>query len=214
MFAGLARFWIMTSPGDPGPLPDEAPVPAVAPAPEVGRWHPLPSPQWSELIRLHHRGVVLSLVATGFEFRAAEELAHEAWARLIEKQQQGRLTELRLPGLAITQARFLAWEDRRRQALQRTRNVTATDGSADHLLVDRNPDPEQRLLSRQQARQALDVVARAPASTQRLFCLLYAEPTLPHADAARTLGLSVQRVRQILCELRKDVRAALEGDRT
>lgn len=214
MFSGRARYWVMTAPGDPDPLPGEGAVPAVAPAAEVGRWHPLPSPQWSELIRLHHRGVVLSLVATGFEFRAAEELAHEAWARLIEKQQQGRLTEVRLPGLAITQARFLAWEDRRRQALQRTRNVAVNDGAAEHLLVDRNPDPEQRLLSRQQVHQALDVVARAPSSTQRLFCLLYAEPTLPHADVARAMGLSVQRVRQILCELRKDVRAALEGDRT
>jgi RNA polymerase sigma factor (sigma-70 family) len=213
MFAGLARWWIMTLPGDPGPQP-EATAPAVAPAAEGGRWHPLPSPQWSELIHLHHRGVVLSLVATGFEFRAAEELAHEAWARLMEKQQQGRLTELRLPGLAIAQARFLAWEDRRRQALQRTRQVAPTDAAAEQQLVDRHPDPEQRLLNQQQARQALEVVSRAPASAQRLFCLLYAEPTLPHADAARALGLSVQRVRQILCELRKDVRAALEGDRT
>jgi hypothetical protein len=83
----------------------------------------------------------------------------------------------------------------------------------EELVVDRQPSPEQRLLSRQQVQQALDVVAASGASAQRLFRLLYAEPSLSHAQAAGQLGLSVQRVRQILCELRKRVRAVLEGDR-
>jgi DNA-directed RNA polymerase specialized sigma24 family protein len=117
---------------------------------------------------------------------------------------------VKLPGLAIVQARYLAWDERRREAMQARRLEAA--GSGEELLVDRNPDPEQRLLTRQQAQQALAAVATAPVSAQRLFALLYTEPALPHAQAAQVLGLSVQRVRQLLCELRKRVRTALEGD--
>jgi RNA polymerase sigma-70 factor (ECF subfamily) len=39
--------------------------------------------------------------------------------------------------------------------------------------------------------------------------LIYENPDLPHAEAAAQVGLSVQRVRQILCEVRKRLRAVL-----
>jgi RNA polymerase sigma factor (sigma-70 family) len=167
--------------------------------------------RWAQAIAAHQHRVVLSLVAVGFSFERAGDLANEAWARLIEKDRAGTLGEVKLPGLAIVQARYLAWDERRREALQ-ARHHQQTAAVGEELLVDRNPDPEQRLLSRQQARQALAAVAAAPLSAQRLLQLLYAEPGLPHAQAAAALGLSVQRVRQILCELRKRVRAVLEGE--
>jgi RNA polymerase sigma factor (sigma-70 family) len=166
--------------------------------------------RWSGAIAAHQHRVVLSLVAAGFSFERASDLANEAWARLIEKDRAGLLGEVKRPGLAIVQARYLAWDERRREAMQARRLEAA--GSGEELLVDRNPDPEQRLLTRQQAQQALAAVATAPVSAQRLFALLYTEPALPHAQAAQVLGLSVQRVRQLLCELRKRVRTALEGD--
>jgi RNA polymerase sigma factor (sigma-70 family) len=169
---------------------------------------------WRRLIEGHHHRVVLGLVASGFEFDRARDLANEAWARLMEKDRTSGLGEIKLPGLAIVQARFLAWEERRREA-KRTRHQPDDSGpAAEELVVDRQPSPEQRLLSRQQVQRALEVVAASGASTQRLFRLLYAEPSLSHARAAEQLGLSVQRVRQILCELRKRVRAVMEGDRS
>jgi RNA polymerase sigma-70 factor (ECF subfamily) len=130
----------------------------------------------------------------------------------MEKHRSGALAQLKLPGLVIVQARFLAWDERRREAMQARHHAPGDGPGPEELVVDRNPDPEQRLLTRQQAKRALDVVAASPVSAQRLFRLLYVDPTLPHARAAESLGLSVQRVRQILCELRKRVRAALEGD--
>ena len=166
--------------------------------------------RWAQAIATHQHRVVLSLVAAGFGFERARELANEAWARLMEKDRAGTLGEVKLPGLAIVQARYLAWDERRREAMQ-ARRLQAV-GAGEELLVDRNPDPEQRLLNRQQAQQALAAVAGAPVSAQRLLQLLYTEPALPHAQAAQALGLSVQRVRQLLCELRKRVRAAIEGD--
>jgi RNA polymerase sigma factor (sigma-70 family) len=173
---------------------------------------PLTPEAWSGLIIQHRRRVVLSLVAAGFDFEAAEELAHEAWTRLMEKDREGRLAELKLPGLAIVQARFLAWDERRRQRAQRAQRERLDLEAAEELVVDGHGDPEQRILTRQEAARALATVAAAPISAQRLFRLLYAEPGMPHARAAEVLGLSVQRVRQILCELRKSVRAALQGD--
>jgi RNA polymerase sigma-70 factor (ECF subfamily) len=35
---------------------------------------------------------------------------------------------------------------------------------------------------------------------------------LSHAEVAKKVGLSLQRVRQILCEVRKELREALEGE--
>jgi RNA polymerase sigma-70 factor (ECF subfamily) len=186
--------------------PDHAPVARTTP-----RSAPI-AERWAQAIAVHQHRVVLSLVAAGFSFERASDLANEAWARLIEKDRAGALGELKLPGLAIVQARYLAWDERRREAMQARHHQAAAAG--EELLVDRNPDPEQRLLTRQQAQQALAAVAAAPVSAQRLLQLLYAEPALPHAQAAQALGLSVQRVRQLLCELRKRVRAALEGDRS
>jgi RNA polymerase sigma-70 factor (ECF subfamily) len=182
--------------------PDHSGAALTAPAPV--------SERWAQAIATHQHRVVLSLVAAGFSFDRARDLANEAWVRLIEKDRAGALGEVKLPGLAIVQARYLAWDERRREAMQERRLQAA--GAGEELVVDRNPDPEQRLLTRQQAQQALDAVAGAPVSAQRLLQLLYVEPALPHAQAAQVLGLSVQRVRQLLCELRKRVRAALEGD--
>jgi RNA polymerase sigma-70 factor (ECF subfamily) len=204
MFSRLDRSWTMTaSSRELPPLDRQADRPGLTAA--------AAGTEWSRLIAQHQHRVVLSLVAAGFSVDRARDLANEAWARLMEKHRSGALTELKLPGLAIVQARFLAWSERRREALQ-ARHHGGDAASSEELVVDRNPNPEQRLLTRQQARRALEAVASAPVSSQRLFRLLYADPAIPHARAAEALGLSVQRVRQILCELRKRVRAAMEGD--
>ncbi len=46
----------------------------------------------------------------------AKDIAQEAWIRLVEQQRLGRLERLVLPGLAITQASYLAMEAARRDA--------------------------------------------------------------------------------------------------
>jgi RNA polymerase sigma-70 factor (ECF subfamily) len=168
---------------------------------------------WAAHIRVHGRRVVLALVAAGFSFERARDLAGEAWTRLIEKHRSGRITDIRLPGLAIVQARFLAWQERRRERRLAAPPAEAGD-DPERLLVDHNPTPEQRVLTRQQAERALAVIATLPPSAQRLFRMLARDPGVSHAHIAEVLGLSLQRVRQILCELRKTVRIALEGDPT
>jgi RNA polymerase sigma-70 factor (ECF subfamily) len=160
---------------------------------------------WEQAIRQHGRRVLVSLLALGVRYDRAEELAQATWARLIEAEREGRLERVTLPGLALAQARFLAQNQQRSDAVVQ-RHVAPVDGPV-------ALDPEQRLLGKEQLERALAVVTASSESAQRLFRLLYRDPSLSHADAADKLGLSVQRVRQILCELRKRVRGAMQGER-
>jgi RNA polymerase sigma-70 factor (ECF subfamily) len=161
---------------------------------------------WEALIRAHNRRVVLSLVAAGAPLARAKELAHEAWARLVEQQRGGRLERLELPGLAIRQARFL-WLDELRA---RGRAEVRERGAALEAAIDPAPTAEERYLSQDQLARVRRALAELPPSSRAIFLLIYNNPEIPHATAAAQVGLSVQRVRQILCEVRKRLREVLE----
>jgi RNA polymerase sigma-70 factor (ECF subfamily) len=167
---------------------------------------------WDALIARHHRRVVVSLLAKGIRVDRAHELAQEAWTRLIQQQQRGLLTELRLPNLALTQAAFLAADDARRARRE------AISGNVEELPERQHPvDPsvsaERRLLSEEQLTRAHEALAGCSQSARTVFLLACDGQELPHAEVAARVGLSVQRVRQILCEVRKKLRTALEEEK-
>jgi RNA polymerase sigma factor (sigma-70 family) len=166
---------------------------------------------WDALIARHHRRVVVSLLAKGIRVDRAHELAQETWTRLIQQQQRGLLTELRLPNLAITQASFLAADEARRSRRE------AISGNVEELPERQHPvDPsvsaERRLLSEEQLAKAHKALAGCSPSARNVFLLACDGQELPHAEVAARVGLSVQRVRQILCEVRKKLRTALEEE--
>ncbi|WP_233576814.1 RNA polymerase sigma factor [Citreicoccus inhibens] len=166
---------------------------------------------WDALIARHDRRVMVSLLAKGVRADRARELVQETWARLIQQQQRGLLTELRLPNLALTQAAFLAADDARR-----TRRESLS-GSVEELAERQHPvDPaasaEKRLLSEEQLSRAHEALAQMSPSARNVFLLACDGQELPHAEVAVRVGLSTQRVRQILCEVRKRLRAALEEE--
>ncbi|MBJ6760917.1 sigma-70 family RNA polymerase sigma factor [Myxococcaceae bacterium JPH2] len=166
---------------------------------------------WDALIARHDRRVMVSLLSKGVRADRARELVQETWARLILQQQRGLLTELRLPNLALTQATFLAADDARR-----TRRESLS-GSVDELAERQHPvDPaasaEKRLLSEEQLSRAHAALAEMSPSARNVFLLACDGQELPHAEVAARVGLSTQRVRQILCEVRKRLRAALEEE--
>jgi RNA polymerase sigma factor (sigma-70 family) len=177
-----------------------------------GSTHPVPvrpSPAWRELIAQHDRSVLLSLLAKGVRLDRARELTHETWARLYEQEVLGRLEGLELPGLAIAQASFLAAQDgRRAQRQQAWAPLDASPEAAAH--ADGACSAEDRLASRQALDKAREVLASCNPRSQEVFRLAYESPDLPQADIARSVGLSVQRVRQILWEVRGRIRTALE----
>jgi RNA polymerase sigma-70 factor (ECF subfamily) len=168
---------------------------------------PVNAEMWGERVRQHDHAVVLSLLALGLRPDRAREIAQATWLRLIEQEAAGALPVVELPGLAIRQARFLALDAIRRDAVERQR-------LADALEVDVDSDDaiERRLAGRQELERVKEVLAGCSPRARRLFHLLYGRG-MSAAEAAGELGISVQRARQLLCETRKKIRAALEEDR-
>ena len=164
-----------------------------------------PSIDWGAEIARHDRRVVLSLVARGVRLDRAREIAQETWARLVERHRLGELPRVELPGLAITQAGFLARDD-----VRRARAVTSIEAAAD--LADPGVSADERLVSQERLERARAELGRCPPQARRVFEAVYEHPEEPHAEAAKRLGISVQRVRQTLCEVRARLRRALEED--
>jgi RNA polymerase sigma-70 factor (ECF subfamily) len=159
--------------------------------------------RWTARIREHDHRVVVALLALGLDLERAREIAQATWTRLIERDRQGALGEVRLPGLALAQARFFALDHLR--AERRFGEAGDRELAVDHL------DPERTAIDRERLSRALGVLAGCSPNARRVFQLVYAEAA-SHDDVARTLGISLQRVRQIVCEVRKAVRAALEEE--
>jgi RNA polymerase sigma-70 factor (ECF subfamily) len=160
-----------------------------------------PAVDWDVAVRDHNARVVASLLALSVPIHQADELASQAWARLIEHERAGELAEIKLPGLVIKQARFLAlsW------LKTRDREVGLSDD-----IAQASTDPVRALIARRDVEIALRVLATCSTSAQAVFRSLYDDPPPSHDIVARRVGLSVQRVRQILCEVRKKIREALE----
>lgn len=160
---------------------------------------------WRALVAQHDHRVVVSLLARGLPLAEARELAQQTWTKLLAQQRAGRLERLELPGLAIRQAEFLALDAARRARI-------ASEPSDPIDPIDPAASAEARLIRREELARVRDELARCAPKAQQLFALLAEHPGMPHAEAARRLGLSTQRVRQILCEVRARLRAALETE--
>ncbi len=158
---------------------------------------------WNALVARHDHRVVVALVAHGVAPALAREVAQEAWLRLIRQADAQRLDRLEVPGLVIRQALFLARSGARREE-------PPASGAAQ--AVEEAPSAEERYLSAERLRRAQRLLALVSDSAQRVFRLVYTQPHLSHAEVAAQVGLSEQRVRQIVCEVRKKLRAALEGE--
>jgi RNA polymerase sigma factor (sigma-70 family) len=165
-----------------------------------------PSP-WDDAIRRHDRRVYLSVLALGLAPDRAREVSQAAWTRLMEQQAKGALDTFDLPGLAIRQARFLAFNELRRTKVE-ARTLAAVPEQQPP------PDSERIVGSRQEIERVLAALATCSPTARKVFRLVYATPNGTAASAAKEIGLSLQRVRQILCETRAHIRNALQqGDK-
>ena len=79
-------------------------------------------------------------------------------------------------------------------------------------IVDRGPSPEAELLTREQLRQVLNILEGCSESARVVFFHVYSDPAPNHQVVADRVGLSLQRVRQIRCEVRQKMRRALESE--
>ncbi len=160
---------------------------------------------WNLLAHRYSRIVEVALLAEGCSLLESRDFAQEAWLRVIEQSRRGQLTRLELPGLVITQARFLALDARRSER----RRVVVYAAAFPHS---REENPESRVLARADLARANAVLADCHPSARRTFELLHADPPSTVLEIANRLGLSVQRIRQIVCEVRARLRAALREE--
>ena len=164
---------------------------------------------WERHIRPHGHEVVLSLLALDLSIDKAEEIAQAAWTKLLSQHKAGRLPEIRLPGLAITQARFLAMD-----YIRREKGRTQTLDSAAHhpnLEAGASSNPERTTLARNQVAVALAALGTCTPNAPRVFKLFYVDGENA-IHIGESTGLSTQRVRQVLCEVRKVLRKATEEE--
>jgi RNA polymerase sigma-70 factor (ECF subfamily) len=168
-----------------------------------------PAIDWQAAIREHNRRVVVSLLAMGLQLADAEDLAQRAWMKLMKQHEDGKLHQVKLPGLAITQARFFALSALRQDGKRESKTDRIDAGT---VVLAFPEQPESRLLSKEQLDKALAVLADSHDNAQRVFRMLYDDPPPTHAQVAEKIGLSVQRVRQILWEVRKKMREAITAE--
>jgi RNA polymerase sigma-70 factor (ECF subfamily) len=158
------------------------------------------SSAWDEIVRRHSHRVLLALLARGVPWDVL---------RLVRQQRAGRLQSLTLPGLAIAQAGWLALEEgrtrRRREAIM---SGTAAAG-VDDVEHDPGADPEEQAIKRERLDRIHKELEACPPRARQIFLAVYGPQGHSHAEVARDLKLSVQRVRQTLCEVRARVRIAL-----
>ncbi|MBL4635531.1 MAG: sigma-70 family RNA polymerase sigma factor [Kofleriaceae bacterium] len=159
---------------------------------------------WGVWIKKHHHRLVLSLLAMSVPLHHAEEIAQSTWERLIQKEKSGQLDRIEMPGLALAQARFLALEYLRKELPATSKQEIFEETT----LVANAPNPLRSLVSRSQMDTAQECLARASESGQTVFRLFYIEG-LSAKEIGEEVGLSPQRVRQTLCELRADLRSAI-----
>jgi len=160
---------------------------------------------WNALVAKHNQRVVVALLGRGLGIERAKDIAQEAWLRLLEQQRAGKLRELRLPQLAITQATFLALDDARKNG----RTLALAEGFD---AADPSPLPSQKLIGEEELARAQRVLAQCSPSARKSVFARVRGGNLSHADVAERVGLSVQRVRQIVCEVRKELRKEFEED--
>ena len=167
------------------------------------------SSAWDEIVRRHSHRVRLALLARGVPWDAAQDLVQEVWLRLVRQQRAGRLQTLTLPGLAIAQAGWLAREEgrtrRRREAIMSS-TAAAGDDDVEH---DPGAGPEEQAIQRERLDRIQKELEICTPRARQIFVAVYGPGGRSHAEVARDLGLSVQRVRQTLCEMRARMRIAL-----
>jgi RNA polymerase sigma factor (sigma-70 family) len=159
---------------------------------------------WARLIERHSHRVLVSLLARGVAIERAHELVQETWLRLIEANRAGRLETLALPGLAIVQARFLAANDRRQAPAPERLALAPPQGAP--------ATGEDLAIERQKLDRVAAALERCAPGARRVFEFVYEHPELSYGEVAAHMKLSSQRVKQIVCEVRKQLRAALEEE--
>jgi len=79
-------------------------------------------------------------------------------------------------------------------------------------ILDPAPSAFDRIVARESLARASAELDRCSPKARAVFDAVYEDEGASHAETAERLGLSVQRVRQTICEVRARLRAVLDDD--
>jgi RNA polymerase sigma-70 factor (ECF subfamily) len=84
--------------------------------------------------------------------------------------------------------------------------MNSTNDTHDDMDDDPGANPEEQAIRRERLDRIRKVLDGCPPRARQIFLAVYGPEARGHAEVARDLGISVQRVRQTLCEVRARVR--------
>lgn len=160
---------------------------------------------WSRLVQRCTPQVIAALLARGIALHDAVELTQRAWTRLWEQQVSGKLTQFPSAQLAIAQARFLAIDTFRQSSAHP--QAPLCDAEA---VVDEQPSAGDRIASAQTIALLQRALTGCTPAERRIFETAMQSPGTGAEAIGHRLGLSAQRVRQVVCEVRRKLRKAME----
>ena len=159
---------------------------------------------WKRAVAQHDHPLIISLLAAGLRLDEARDVAQEAWLRVMESAAAGKLERVELPGLIIRQASFIVADRQRARRLR----VVAPEHEVEALSAAETAEGATH------ARELLAVVnaelATASPRARGVFFSVLESPEAGHRALAQKEGLSLQRFRQVLCEVRAKLRRGVE----
>lgn len=159
---------------------------------------------WTQAVAEHDHRLIISLLAAGLRLDEARDVAQEAWLRVMESAVAGRLERVELPGLVIRQASFIVADRQRARRLRVAAPVHEVEGLSAAETAE-GPTHARELLAAVNAE-----LATATPRARGVFLSVLDSPDEGHAALARKEGLSLQRFRQVLCEVRAKLRRGVE----
>lgn len=160
---------------------------------------------FAELFRRHYRGVVSYVARFTRDLAAAEDVAQQAFLRLLERRDV-RAAGGRFQALACTVARNLALNERRRQG--RRYVARASLSGLPEEPAERPQDPLAGLIAAEEV-SALDVALKALSAEERAAFELKEVRGLTYVEAGARLGLHPDAVRRRVARAYARLRGAL-----
>jgi RNA polymerase sigma-70 factor (ECF subfamily) len=130
------------------------------------------------------------LLVLGLSAHDGEEIIQESFLLLFQHLQRGKSRQ-NLRGWMFRVARNMALKQRAANQL-RLRRIVEFDETLPEQHVDRNPNPEEQLRSRQRQARLLAVVGALPEQDQS--CLWLRAEGLRYREIAQVLGISLGSV--------------------
>lgn len=160
---------------------------------------------WAALYRKHNPRVLGALLARGVPGWLAQELAQEAWGRLLRQQRDGQLSFLKLPGLAVTTALHLYLDHVRAPHVRRRTDTEVFDRAAE------GASAESVVSARETVARVVELLEQETPRDHRIFWSVAVEGR-PTKAVAATHGLADITVRMLVARIRAALREIDRGN--